>query len=276
MRALIAAALTALAGLPPVLAEAPPRVVSMDYCADQYVLGLAERGQIAAVTVEAGQDYSAHRDLAAGLPTVRAVTEDVIALRPDLVVRSYSGDARQDALFARLGIETHQIGYAPDFETLRDAIRAAAAAMGRAERGEQVIADMDAALAEAGRGEPVSALYVTPGGVTTAGGGLVHEMILAAGLTNHAHHAGGGWIAMPLERLVAETPDLILTGFFTTAAERVNRWSAGRHPVMRERLARTPTLDLDAARLSCGGWHLADGAVAIRRAADAILNGGAP
>jgi iron complex transport system substrate-binding protein len=112
--------------------------------------------------------------------------------------------------------------------------------------------------------------------VTTAGGGLVHEMILAAGLTNHARHAGGGWIAMPLERLVGETPDLILTGFFTTAAERVNRWSAGRHPVMQARLARTPTLDLDAARLSCGGWHLAHEAVAIRRAADAILNGDAP
>lgn len=253
--------------------HALPRVVSLDYCADQYVLKLAAREQIAGVTAEAGRDYSAQREAAGGIRTVRPDAESILALRPDLVVRSWPGDGRLDAALERFGVEIHTLGDASDFDGVRAMIQAAAAAMDRTERGEAIVADMDAALAEAGAGPSLGALYVTPGGVTAGAGVMLDAMIEAAGLTNHAAGASG-WAPMPLEQLVAETPDLILAGFFDTATERVDQWSAGRHPVMRDRLEAIPSLDLDAAHLSCAAWHMADEALAIRRAVDALIADG--
>ncbi|MEZ5998409.1 MAG: hypothetical protein R3B98_06925 [Hyphomonas sp.] len=85
--------LVAMMVVAPALAE-KPRVVSLDYCADQFVLGLADREQILAVSKDAEKPFSHLRDRAAGLPKVRAAAEDVVALKPDIVVRSWGGDAR--------------------------------------------------------------------------------------------------------------------------------------------------------------------------------------
>ena len=266
---LLAAAIGALCALTtPVYAL--PRVVSLDYCADQYVLKLAAREQVAGVTVEATRDYSAQRDAARGVRTVRPDIESIIALAPDLVVRSWPGDRRLDAALARFGVDVHTLGDASDFDGVRVMVQDAARAMERPHRGAQVVAQMDAALAEAESGPSLDALYVTPGGVTAGEGVMIDAMIEAAGLSNHAAGASG-WASMPLEKLVGETPDLILAGFFDTASEQVNQWSAGRHPVMRARLEAIPTVELDAARLSCAAWHMADEALAIRRAADAMI-----
>ena len=60
-----------------------PRVVSLDYCADQYVLGLADPDQVLAVSDHADDRHSYLRDAAQGVPQLRDDAEDVLALRPD-------------------------------------------------------------------------------------------------------------------------------------------------------------------------------------------------
>ena len=57
-------------------------------------------------------------------------------------------------------------------------------------------------------------LYMTPAGVTTGSGSLVHEMLVAAGLDNFEE--GRGWRPLPLERLAYEQPDVIAASFFET------------------------------------------------------------
>ena len=54
----------------------PMRIVSLDYCADQYVLKLADREQILAISPDATGDFSYMREAARGVPTVRAAAED--------------------------------------------------------------------------------------------------------------------------------------------------------------------------------------------------------
>ena len=94
------AACVILSGLAGFAAAEPvrPTVVSLDYCADQYVLALADREQILAVSKDAERMFSLLREKAAGIPKVRAAAEDVVALAPDVVVRSWGGDARALAL----------------------------------------------------------------------------------------------------------------------------------------------------------------------------------
>ncbi|MCA8893461.1 MAG: ABC transporter substrate-binding protein, partial [Hyphomonas sp.] len=57
-----------------------------------------------------------------------------------------------------------------------------------------------------------SALYVTPGGVTSGPGSMVDEMLKAAGLQNFEEEPG--WRDIPLEKLAYEQPDVIAAAVF--------------------------------------------------------------
>ncbi|XBQ17190.1 MAG: ABC transporter substrate-binding protein [Oceanicaulis sp.] len=267
------AALALLLTLTPAAAAAGdhPRVVSLDYCADQFVLALADPEQILGVSVQADDVHSVLRDQAEGHQQVRDAAEDVLALGPDLVIRSYGGDARARALYDRFGVEVFDLGWAGDFDGVRASIRRTAAALGHPERGEALIAEMDTKLAEAANGPRLSALYLTPSGATTGSGTLVAELLEAANFDN-AGAAGGaaGWRTLPLERLAAQEPDLVIAAFFDEDAAARDSWSVSRHPVFRRLIGETPSVTIDGAKTTCGAWFLADAALEARRGANAI------
>ena len=260
---LLAVGIVAACGTTPAtsLPEGPAgRIVSLDYCADQFVLGLADRERILALSPDAGKDFSYLRDEAAGLPTVRPRSEDVLALEPDLVVRNYGGGPRAAAFFERAGVPVLQIDFAPDIEAVRDRIRQAAAALGVPARGEALIGEMDARLARARAAAPdADTLYLAPSGVAAGSGTFVDHLIAAAGLDNFSDEVG--WRSIPLERLVYETPDSYAVPVFENANHMV--WTPFRHPVAVRRVQAGPTLSIDGATTSCGAWFLADAVEAL-------------
>lgn len=245
------------AGLPAFAEGDKPTIVSLDYCADQFVLGLADEAQILALSPDAEKPFSYLRESAKGLPKVRAMAEDVIALQPDMVVRSWGGDKRALALYQRLGIRTLQLGYASDFDGVKDVTRAAGEAMGQAARAEALIAAMPPPAEPSGK----TALYLTPAGVTSGAGTMMDAIIKAAGLENAA--SGTGWMELPLEQLVLAPPDLAVTAFFGFGSDAHDRWSVARHPVMRRLLTETTAIDLTESRLTCPAWFVADEAAAL-------------
>jgi iron complex transport system substrate-binding protein len=269
----LAAALGAASCAPPPAAPppgppAPPRrVVSLDYCADQFVLKLADRDQIAGLSPDAGKDFSFMRGAAAGLPQVRSTGEDVLAARPDLVVRSYGGGPGVEHLLARAGVGVAQLGHAGDFAGVRANVRAMALALGHPARGEALIAQMDARLAAIAARPPsgLEALYVTPGGVTTGAGSLVHVLIEAAGLENFERQPG--WRPIPLERLAGERPDLIALGLFGAAGHQPDAWSPMRHPIAQRQMAQQPVAAVEGAWTACGGWFLVEAVEALAEGA---------
>lgn len=245
----------ALAGLlvPYTALAQPQRIVSLDYCADQYVLGLADRSQVAALSREAQAEYSSHAARADGLAQARPQAEEILALRPDLVVRSWGGDPRALAAFERLGIAVHQIGYVADFDDVRRETRAAASAFGQERQAEDLLAGMEQSLERAASASGATALYVTPGAVTAGQGTFIHALLAAAGLRNAAGERSG-WVSLPLEEVATRTPDIFVTGFANSGTDRVDRWSASRHPVMRRALASRPVLALDTGVIACTTW----------------------
>ncbi len=266
--ALLAAGLFAACGTTPPQArpEGPAsRIVSLDYCADQFVLGLADRERILALSPDAGKDFSYLRAEAAGLPTVRPRSEDVLALQPDLVVRNYGGGPRAAAFFERAGVPVLQIDFAPDVEAVRERIRQAAAVLEVRDRGEALIAEMDARLARARAAAPdADTLYLAPSGVAAGSGTFVDHLIAAAGLDNFSDEVG--WRSIPLEQLVYEAPDVYAVPVF----ERTNHnmvWTPFRHPVAVRRVQAGPTLSIDGATTSCGAWFLADAVEALAEGA---------
>lgn len=238
------------------------RIVSLDHCADQFVLKLVERERILAVSPYAASDFSYMREAAVGVPTVRPVAEDVLILRPDLVVRSYGGGPDAAAFFERAGVPVLDIGWTPDIPAVMANIERLAKGLGAPERGAALVADMKTRLDAIGKRTPDrSVLYMTPGGVTTGPGSLVHEILLAAGLDNFQE--APGWRPVPLERLAYQQPDLIAAASFGRLANHPDAWSPTKHPVARDLLDEQPVVTLEGAWTACGGWFLIDAAEAL-------------
>lgn len=247
-------------------AAAAPRALSTDFCADQFLLALADPEQIAALSPDADNDFSYLRARAARHRRLRPDAEAVLALEPDIVLRFWGGDAPR---MEKLGLEVIALDYASDFDGVKENIRRASKALQQEARGAALIAEIDARLAELTQPETARprALYLTPGGVTAGAGTMIDEILKAAGAVNIAAEGGAHyWQALPMERVITAPPELIVTGFFSADSERVNHWSAARHPAYRKVFTETRTVHLSADLLSCPAWFSLDAAEAVAAA----------
>ncbi len=250
----------------PPTAQGPRRIVSLDFCADQYVLTLVKRREIAGLSPDATKSFSYMREAAKGLPVVRPRAEDILMLEPDIVVRSYGGGPNAAAFFARAGIDVVQIDHANDMEGLEEVIKAAAEDLGARRRGAALLSDMRARLAALdaaveGDRKSASVLYLTSKGAAAGRGTVIDDAIARAGFSNFRRRAG--WGSIPLERLASARPDIIAAGFFETGDLVTDRWTPARHPVLRRRLEDGPVVRLPGAWTACAAWPLVDAVEAL-------------
>ena len=234
-------------------------VVSLDLCADQMLLKLVEPSRIKAVSHEADLDDNFATLRAKNLPRIRPTIEEIAALRPAVIVKSYGGGPLLDNQLARLGIKVVQLDYAARLSDVPATIQSAAQKLDAVDKGQATVSVFKAQLAQA-RAEQKQAqptlLYVTPGGVTTGPGSLIHDAIEAGGYRNY--NAKPGWYNLPLERLAQERPDAALAAFFDKSAHDQDAWSSARHHVARKALADVPTVSETGAKVSCGNWLIGD------------------
>ncbi len=259
-----AAALIAAAVLAAGPVVAGPRVVSLDQCADQYVLALSAHDDIAGVSPRADDPDSWLRAQVRDAPRVRPTLEAVTAARPQIVVRYWGGDPRLVSALERRGVRVVQIQDVQDFVGVRANIETVAAALGREGRGHDLIAGMNRNLTQsrdAWQGE--DALYLTSAGWTTGPGSLIDAMMRAAGLSNARQ--GPAFAPVSVERLILQPPRRYVLGFFD--AVRADRRGVGRHPSVRSRTATRSVVSLPGAMLGCPAWFVADGSRRIARAA---------
>jgi iron complex transport system substrate-binding protein len=245
------------------------RIVSLDYCADQYVLRLADREDILALSPEAGRRYSYMREAAAGLPTVRPRAADVLALEPTLVVRSYGGGPEVERFMEDVGVRVVQLGYPQTLDDVRAEVLRIGAELGSQDEAEALAREFERRLAKLSKrgGAGAEALYMTPTGVTAGAGTMIDELFRAAGLANFQQR--GGWNPLPLERLAYERPDLVAAAFFEGGAYHIDHWSAARHPVAQAQIEERPVIPLDGAWTSCGAWFLIDAVEALAKGGEA-------
>jgi iron complex transport system substrate-binding protein len=263
MRGLLLAAALALTSTTG--AWSAPRVVSLDQCADQYVLALSPRTAIAGLSfrAEAGDSYLAAQ--AKGLPKRRATLESLLAAGPEVVVREWGGDPQLVRRLEARGVRVTTLRDASDFDGIRANIRMAAKALGDPARGEALIQGMDRDLAEAGlRPSGKTVAYMTPGGATAGPGTLVDAMLRAAGLDNAER--GPGYRTLSLERLALQPPEALVLGFFDAFSLERAWWSPARSSPMQA-ARRRAMASLPGAVLSCPAWFAADGAQTLARAA---------
>jgi iron complex transport system substrate-binding protein len=242
----------------------PLRVMSLDQCADQYVLALAPDAEVA-LSPRADDPDAWMRDAARGRPRTRPTLESAIAFGPDVVVRYWGGDARLLARLENSGVRVATLTDAQDFKAVEANIDTVSKALGRPERGQALISRMRdrlavaAPTANARRGE---ALYLTPGGFTAGAGTLVDAVLRAAGFANAARSSG--FAPVSVERIALSPPTRFVLGFFDQV--RADWRGPGRHPVVRRTSAGRVAAELPGAVLTCPAWFAADAAVMLKAA----------
>jgi len=248
-------------------AAPPQRIVSLNLCADQYLLALADRSQIAALTqLATDPGMSAMADLALGLPQISGAAEEVIALNPDLILGgTYSLRATRE-LLERVGYRTLALPPDESFASIRATARRLAGLIGHPERGERLVAALDEALSAASSRDGVapSALYYQRRGFASGSRSLVSEIMAAAGLRNLAADLGIEQTArVDLEKIVAMRPAyLVLDSLDPKMADQGSYML--RHPALLHVVPRSRQLVLPRPLVTCGGPMTAE---AVRRLA---------
>ncbi|WHO41078.1 ABC transporter substrate-binding protein [Sphingobium sp. AP49] len=245
----------------------PQRIVSLNLCADQLLVALADRNQIAGLTHNAGdQQMSAVAGATKGLPILDGSAEQILAVNPDLVIGM---PARRNPAIAILKAQHYpavDLKSADSYADIVASIRTVAQAIGHADRGEAMIARMDRDLAALPRApRPKVAAYYQRRGYMTGTGTLVDDLMTRAGLRNLAADLGKPAIAqISLEEMVAARPDYLIV---ESATDRISDQGTEmlHHPALRS----IPRISLPQAWTVCGGPAYVQAAQALSRAVSA-------
>lgn len=195
-------------------AEPPRRIVSINLCADQYLLALVPRDHIVALSPFADDpSVSGAADEARGIPKVRDDVESVLSLKPDLVVASAYTKPSTIALLQRYGLDVFAVLDATNFAELREQINVTSKALDAPEKGAVLKRNLDTALARLqGQGEGRRVLYLDRGGFVTGSRTLIGAAFAHAGLANAAESLGVDSIApVSLEIVLLARPEIIVT-----------------------------------------------------------------
>lgn len=267
IRAGVLAALLALGGCgasaPPRVTRqgAPLRIVSVNPCIDAALMHVADPGQIAAISA-----YS-HDPRASSIPLAQArrfaatdgSAEAIVALRPDIVLASGSLTPATSAALARLGVRKVELPLPQSIAESAAQMRAIGLAVGHPDRGDTLARAIEAA-ADARPAGPALPALIWQGGLVPALGTLPDEMLRKGGFANRAADYGlRNWDNLPLERLVAQPPRVLLMPLGQTRDDRVLG-----HPVLRELRARIAVRDFPERLLFCGGPTIIDALARLR------------
>jgi iron complex transport system substrate-binding protein len=256
------AGLVLLAGMGPAGAAGKPRIASINVCTDQLLLALADPEQILGLSPFA---RSAARSWAAAeagrYPLLSGDAEDVLVLKPDLVVAGRFGRFATRELLKAKGVRVVDFDVARSLDDARAQIRQMGELTGQPARAAAAVARLDAAVlraraAAARTAKSVLALFRR--GWIAGADSLTSSLIEAAGLVNAAGRMGyarGGFAS--LEAIVVARPDLLLLTDDSTFAEDQGR-AFLLHPAL-ERLYPPDRRMVVPERLTvCGGPMLAE------------------
>ena len=278
LRQILAIALIAFAST--ASATQPKRIVSLNLCADQYLIALADPDQIAALTQysrDPAMSYYAER--ARSLPISTRSAEEVLMLRPDLVVGVPYRQREALAPLKARGVPIIELPKKDGIVGIEETIRIVAEAIGHPERGRALTASIRARLARVGSppGKGRIAAYYQRRGYLTGAGTLVDEMMRRVGLVNLAVKLDLKTLSrLSIEQMAMARPDfLILESASTRTIDRGTEML--NHPLLDRAVPPNRRLVLPQALTVCGGPAYPEAVEMLAaqvRAADRITRSG--
>jgi iron complex transport system substrate-binding protein len=255
---------------PPALTPRPERIISLNMCTDQLLLDLAPTGQIVGLSPFA-RDVA--RSWAAGkveaLPILSGTAEEVMVLKPDLVVAGrFTRRATREFIRER-GIPLEEFDAARTLIEAKRQIARFGELTGSVAQAAARNAQIDAAAANlkaaASSAPTIRVLPLSRRGWVSGRESLMSDLLRQAGLINAASELGlraGGFVT--LEAIVKLRPDAILISRDDDKAEDQGR-AMLLHPAIQELFPPARRIIIPERLTVCGGPMLADAMTMLAR-----------
>jgi iron complex transport system substrate-binding protein len=239
-----------------------PRIASMNVCTDQLLLTLAEPAQILGLSRYsrdrlqswAAGDARRYRILSGG-------AEDILVLRPDVVVASLFDKRSTRELLKEKGLHLAEFGVPRSLDEVKDQIRWMGEITRHPDRAAAEIAKLDAAIARARQAVAQKHYRVLPlsrRGWVSGSESLLSSLLTETGLFNAAGELGVGFGGFAsLEAIVNLKPDFILVSNAGDTAEDDGR-AFLLHPALERFYPPSKRIVIPDRLTVCGGVMLAD------------------
>jgi iron complex transport system substrate-binding protein len=236
----------------------PQRIVSMNQCTDLFVLMLAEPNRIASVSFVTKQKQwtpPEYTDRLAGIPINHALAEEILPIKPDLVVTTPWTGAAAARLLRKLGYRVEMFEPEVTLEDIRKNIRRMGNLLGEQEKARQAIAAFDTRLAAVKAVPSVPTRVIANfavNGYTAGKDTLTAAAAHAAGFRTLGEKMGfSGFRFIPLEQMLAKTPDVLAPSNAWTEPPSMAT-DAMNHPVMRKFSKENSVVSIPERLLVCG------------------------
>jgi len=239
-----------------------PRIASMNVCTDQLLLTLADPDQILGLSRYsrdrfqswAADDARRYRILSGG-------AEDILVLRPDVVVASLFDKRSTRELLKEKGLQLAEFGVPRSLDEVKDQIRRMGEITEHPDRAAAEIARLDTAIAHARQAVAYKRYRVLPlsrRGWVSGSDSLLSSLLTETGLFNAAGDLGvafGGFAS--LEAIVNLKPDFIVVSEAGDTAEDDGR-AFLLHPALERFYPPWKRIVIPDRLTVCGGVMLAD------------------
>jgi len=230
-----------------VSAQAPQRVVSLDLCTDWLLARYAPRGHVAALSPLSRQWPVEGLD--SSWPAHDGTLEHILQLKPDLVLAGQFNAPQLRSRLQSLGVRVEVLPLPDHLDGIAGYERRLLGLLGLPADG---VEDEPVPPAPSTSGRRL--LLLGANGIGTGRGTLEDDILRRAGWTNYLRDEG--YLALDLERLVADPPDAILWAAPASPA-LANRFAV--HPALRRATPAPRWLATDTWRWQCPGpwtWNL--------------------
>ncbi|MFN0264174.1 ABC transporter substrate-binding protein [Tepidamorphus sp. 3E244] len=254
--------------------DRPSRIVSVNMCADQLLLALADRDQIAALSWNAPRPaLSYFADKADGYDLTRGNAEDVIVRKPDLVLAGPFSGGPAKAAMRRAGLNVEELGIPGTPQAAADQLETFGLLIGQGPRGAALAGELRDAFAprEMQGNRKLRALYLQRRGIVTGRATMMDALMRAAGLENALE--ADGFARLDAERLATVDVDLlILDGQgLTEDGDAADQGAAMlAHPVLAARFPPSRRVVVPQAETVCPGPSLVRALERLREAAASV------
>lgn len=240
----------------------PVRIVSINLCADQILLLLAEPDRIHSLSYYAlDPDESYFAEQAKAFHINHVTADEVLSLKPDLVLAgAYTTRSTVDML-KRMNVRLVELPVPETLAEIRAQFLKLADLLDARPRAERLLAQMTErldAIAYRGKGRKPLAVVYFANGLTAGKGTLMDDVMRHAGIENLATRLGiEGYGSLSLESLLAASPDLLIIGQISEEDPSLARMTL-EHPAFRHLRDRIKTVSLPRRLWTCWGPFTAE------------------
>jgi iron complex transport system substrate-binding protein len=241
---------------------AGPRIASMNVCTDQLLIPLADPEQILGLSQFSRETWASFAaDEARHYPMLSGAAEDVLVVKPDIVVASLFDKRSTRELLKANGLHLAEFSVPRNLDEVKAQIRQMGEIVQHTDRATSEIAQLDAAIARARAtvtDKHYRVLLLSRRGFVSGSDSLLSSLLSETGLFNAAGDLGvgsGGFAS--LEAIMNAKPDFIMV---SDGGDRAEDDGAAflLHPALERFYPPQKRIVIPERLTVCGGVMLAD------------------